>query len=98
MPPAGELDPSDEPRSYVNQSTSKRVLVASAGSIVHVLLALILAFFALWLTGESVNGRYIEVNPVSKTSPAYVGGLRTNDQIVSVNGRAITSGLALVAA
>jgi membrane-associated protease RseP (regulator of RpoE activity) len=37
MTSAEELDPSDEPRSFVNQSTSKRVLVASAGSIVHLL-------------------------------------------------------------
>ena len=51
-----ELDPSDEPRSFVNQSTSKRVLVASAGSIVHVLIAFALAFIALWSTGEAFLG------------------------------------------
>ena len=93
-----ELDPSDEPRSYVNQSTSKRVLVASAGSIVHVLLAISLAFFALWLTGESVTGRFLEVTPLTKTSPAYLGGLRNGDQILSMNGRAIRTETALIAA
>ena len=47
-----ELDPADEPRSFVNQSTPKRVLVASAGSIVHFLLAFVLAFGALCFVGR----------------------------------------------
>ena len=52
-----ELDPSDEPRSFVNQSTVKRVLVASAGSIVHLLLALLLAIGALWFIGQPTSTR-----------------------------------------
>ena len=44
------VDPADEARTYRQQSYPKRLLVASAGSLVHFTLALIVFFsvFALW--------------------------------------------------
>jgi membrane-associated protease RseP (regulator of RpoE activity) len=84
-----ELDPSDEPRSFVNQSTSKRVLVASAGSIVHFALALILAICALWFIGTPHAGRYAEVTGLTQLShptPAQLAGLELGDLIVSIDG------------
>ena len=53
-----ELDPSDEPRSFVNQSTSKRVLVASAGLHRPLRPGPLLAIFALWFIGTPHAGRY----------------------------------------
>jgi membrane-associated protease RseP (regulator of RpoE activity) len=84
-----ELDPSDEPRSFVNQSTSKRVLVASAGSIVHFLLALLLAVFALWFIGTPHAGRYSQITGLTQLShptPAQLAGLRLGDEFVSIDG------------
>jgi len=88
-----ELDASDEPRSFVNQSTGKRVLVASAGSIVHLLLAFLLAIGALWFIGQPTSTRIqiqgLETSPTGKT-PAELAGLRLGDVIVSINNVAIT--------
>ena len=84
-----ELDPSDEPRSFVNQSTRKRVLVASAGSLVHLLLALALAFSALFFIGQSHAGP-VRVNALSLlkgvVTPAQLAGLHAGDLIVSIDG------------
>jgi len=89
-----ELDPSDEPRSFVNQSTSKRVLVASAGSIVHFLLAFILAICALWFIGTPRAGPYQQLTGMMTLAhgqtPAQAAGLRVGDQFVSVDGRPAT--------
>jgi len=97
MTSAEELDPSDEPRSFVNQSTSKRVLVASAGSIVHLLLALFLAIGALWFIGQPHTNPATPVAiggliqfPKGVVSPAQAGGLRAGDRFVSIDGRATT--------
>jgi membrane-associated protease RseP (regulator of RpoE activity) len=90
-----ELDPSDEPRSFVNQSTSKRVLVASAGSIVHFLLAFFLAVGALWFIGLAHVGHRQEVTQLTVlqkgSTPAQLAGLRLGDQFVSIDGVPATS-------
>jgi len=93
MTSAEELDPSDEPRSYVNQSTSKRVLVASAGSIVHVLIALLLAIGALFFLGlPTSQGRAaigaLTVYPHGALSPAERAGIHPGDLVLAINGRA----------
>jgi len=84
-----ELDPTDEPRSFVNQSTRKRVLVASAGSLVHLLLALALAFSALLFIGQSHAGP-VRVDALSHlkgvVTPAQLAGLHAGDLIVSIDG------------
>ena len=52
MTSAEELHPSDEPRAYRNQAFWKRITVASAGSAMHFLIALVLAFIALSFIGR----------------------------------------------
>src|SRR5579871_3015440 len=89
------LDPSDEPRSFVNQSTSKRVLVASAGSIVHLALAAILAFVALFWIGQPTPGstQLVEgfYSASKATAPGEAAGLLAGDEIVRIDGRPATS-------
>jgi membrane-associated protease RseP (regulator of RpoE activity) len=84
-----ELDPGDEPRSFINQTTRKRVLVASAGSIVHVLLAFVLAFAALFFVGRP-EPPVLQIHALLRvkgvTSPAQAAGLRPGDIIESIDG------------
>ena len=84
-----ELDPTDEPRSFVNQSTSKRVLVASAGSIVHLLLALVLAFCALLFVGKPLLSNQEEVVGLETVkglvTPAQAAGIHPGDVVVSID-------------
>ncbi len=87
-----ELSDDDEPRSFINQPVRRRVLVASAGSIVHVLLAVILGFCALFFIGEPTNNVQIDslVKLVGVTTPAQAAGLRPGDDILAVDGTKAT--------
>ena len=93
MTSAEELDPSDEPRSFINQSTSKRVLVASAGSIMHLLIALLLAIGALWFIGNPHANR-VQIGALSiipgVVTPAERAGLKSGDLLVSIDGVSTT--------
>ncbi|MEK7409809.1 MAG: site-2 protease family protein [Actinomycetota bacterium] len=69
-------DPADEPRSYRSQSYPKRMLVITAGSLMHIAIALVL-FFGVY----AVAGRYAESGsvkvvgaPISR-SPAQIAGI-----------------------
>ena len=89
-----ELDPTDEPRSFVNQPTRKRVLVASAGSLVHLLLALLLAFAALFWFGKPLITNQVQIIGLSIApgivTPAQQAGIHLGDTLVSIDGRATT--------
>jgi membrane-associated protease RseP (regulator of RpoE activity) len=88
-----EIDPVDEERTYRRQPIRKRVLVASAGSIMHFVMAFVLAWVALALVGPpSVTGVVIEgFTPFSglAQTPAQSGGLEKGDQVLSVDGKSI---------
>ncbi len=91
-----EADPADEPRTYRQQSFPKRLLVVSAGSIMHFLQAFVLLVVALGVIG--VPGRSVtdpsgdisewEVTSVTEGSAAAEAGLENGDKIISVDGGA----------
>ncbi len=89
---AEEVDPSDEPRSYINQKFWKRILVSSAGSMVHFTLALILAFGLVWGLGQQVvTGATVgALANFPGASPAAAAGIVAGDVITSVNGSKLT--------
>jgi membrane-associated protease RseP (regulator of RpoE activity) len=90
-----EIDPGDEPRAYRNQPFWARIVVASAGSAMHFLLAFVLAFIALSMIGRpdpsvvTVNS-YLSVDG-GATTPAQASGIKPGDRIVAVDGRTVTS-------
>lgn len=99
MTSAEELHPSDEPRAYRNQAFWKRIAVASAGSAMHFLIALVLAFLALSLIGRP-DPSVVQVSSYLQMSggiatPAQQGGIKPGDVIVSVDGTRVTSDGAL---
>jgi membrane-associated protease RseP (regulator of RpoE activity) len=83
-----EVDPADEARSYRQASFPRRVLVGSAGSAVHFILAFcllwgIVAFSGLPSPTAEIGGFSTFANA---TSPAKAAGLRIGDVVVAVNG------------
>lgn len=87
------IDSADEARSYMNQAFWKRILVSSAGSLMHFLLALFLAFVLIWASGTSVvtGAKLSQIASFTGTSPAVTAGLLAGDVVRKVNGHELTS-------
>ena len=87
-----ECDPTDEPRAYRAQSYPKRLLVITAGSLMHGVIALVL-FFGVYAT----SGRYTETgdvlvtSPPAANSPAEQSGVVLGDVIREIDGIVVSS-------
>jgi len=88
-----EVDPVDEQRTYRAASFPRRLLVVSAGSLVHFLLAYVLLVILLSVVGVySPDSRTVASTTVQGiTTPAQQAGLRPGDQIVALDGKPMSS-------
>ena len=94
-----DCDPADEDRSYRSKSYPRRLLVITAGSLMHMVIALALfvgVYAAAGRLGETGSVRIVYA-PVSG-SPAAQIGLREGDVISAINGEVLKSREDLVAA
>ncbi len=90
-----EADPADEARTYRQQSFPKRLLVVSAGSIMHFVQAFVLLVLALGVVGipggsiTDPKGDPTEwgITNVTADSAAEAAGLTADDAILTVDGR-----------
>jgi membrane-associated protease RseP (regulator of RpoE activity) len=84
----------DEPRTYRQQPFWKRIIVGSAGSAMHFIIAFVLALIVVFSFGVASNNVAISGldhwKGVAHT-PAQLAGLKAGDTIVSANGKALTS-------
>ncbi|HSZ35934.1 MAG TPA: site-2 protease family protein, partial [Acidimicrobiales bacterium] len=88
-----EVSEDDEPRAYRQQPFYKRIVVASAGSVMHLLIAFVLAIIVVFAFGQPTNNyRVASLEHWSgKTTPAALAGLKTGDTIVSIDGQTFSS-------
>jgi membrane-associated protease RseP (regulator of RpoE activity) len=88
-----DVDPADEGRTYRQQSFPRRLLVISAGSIMHILIAIVLLFGVYATQGEitSQDEPRVIVSTAPTELPAGQAGIAEGDEIVSVGGIAVTS-------
>ncbi|MGE3619686.1 MAG: RIP metalloprotease [Acidimicrobiia bacterium] len=97
-----EVDPADEARTYRRQSFPRRVLVASAGSLMHFLQAfvvLVVVFVGLGVPGDGelatelggpgVDPRGWFVGQVTPGAAAEEAGLEPGDVVVSIAGEPV---------
>jgi membrane-associated protease RseP (regulator of RpoE activity) len=82
-----EVDPADEHRSYRQKSYPRRVLMAGAGTGMHLLLAFALLMFTYVGMGRVVRPSI--VGGVQVGSQAEASGLRANDRILAVDGKPV---------
>lgn len=90
-----EIDPADEARTYRQQPFHKRIIVASAGSFMHFVMAFLLAWAVLVFVGAQSNSR-VQIEGLTPfagqhLNPAQRAGLKVGDVIVGVNGHAFTN-------
>lgn len=69
----------------------KRVLVALAGPMGNVALALVCAAAICWFAPEGATGASTTVGYVAQNSSAWEAGLRKGDRILAVNGNEVRS-------
>lgn len=86
-----EVEPADEPRAYRSKSYPRRLLVITAGSLMHMVIAFVL-FFGVYVTGgrEQATGVATIRSVDTQNSPAFNIGLREGDTILSIAGQPIT--------
>jgi membrane-associated protease RseP (regulator of RpoE activity) len=97
-----DVPPEDERRTYRQQSYPKRLLVVSAGSLMHMLQALVLFFLAfsvIGVPGEDPMGQRLGAAPIDDQpwvidsitdgSAAEAAGLRAGDELLAIDGESV---------
>lgn len=81
----------DEPRAYRSKSYPRRLLVITAGSLMHMVIAFVL-FFGLFVTSgrEQSTGIATIRGLDASASPAYNAGLREGDVLISLGGKTLS--------
>ncbi|MFP5318352.1 MAG: M50 family metallopeptidase [Acidimicrobiia bacterium] len=86
------IDPSEEHRTYRQQSYPKKLLVAVAGIVTHFVMAFLLLMILWTVVGvPDPDQPTLEVGSISRLetgpSPAQEAGFRVGDKIVAVDGQ-----------
>src|SRR5271169_3510506 len=88
-----EVPDEDEDRAYRQQPFHQRIIVASAGSAMHFLIAFVLALILVLSFGKLTSNYTIasvEHWP-GKQTPAALAGLKPGDTVVSIDGKTFSS-------
>lgn len=94
-----EVEPEDEVRAYRNKSFPRQLLVITAGSLMHMIIAL-----ALFIGVYAFAGRYDDTGSVAvvrapeASSPAALAGIREGDIVVALGKDKVTTRNELVEA
>ena len=88
------IDPAEESRTYRSATYPRKVLFASAGSLMHLVMALLLAWASLVFVGLPSTS-HVGVLSFTKWSgyadnAAQVAGLHLGDRIVKIDGHFVT--------
>lgn len=86
-----EVEPGDEARTYRQKSFPRRLLVISAGSIMHMLIAIVLLFGVYAIAGEESFSDGARISQLSAGGPADGAGVLPGDIVIAVDGAAIDS-------
>ena len=86
-----EVDPTDESRAYRSQTFPRRLLVITAGSLMHMVIAFILFLGVYASSGRQQNTGISTVRGLAElSSPASSAGIVVGDTLISIGGIAVT--------
>ncbi len=91
-----KVDPADEPRTYRQKSFPRRVLMAAAGTLTHLLIAFVCFTVLFSGTGNLIDTdavRVVEIAPTidGKPGPAAQAGLQLGETIAFINDERMRS-------
>ena len=81
----GEDEDSDDERAFNNQPAWQRAIVLAAGSVMNLLTAIVLMIIIAFYTGQPTT----TIDVVQEDSPAYVAGIMSGDEVVSIDGKEV---------
>ncbi|MCF8999127.1 RIP metalloprotease RseP [Acinetobacter nectaris] len=84
----GQVPTEDLPYAFNRQSPWKRIAIVAAGPIINLLFAILLFWLLFLPTQEQLNTKIGKVLP---NTPAAEVGLNVGDQVVSVDGTAVST-------
>src|SRR4051794_37367988 len=102
MTPLEELEPGDEERAFYKQPAIPRVVVLAAGSVIHFIIAVVLLYFVIAITGDPLHSNTTltvdsttdcvvadATKPCRASDPVAPakGKLLPGDDIVAFNGK-----------
>jgi membrane-associated protease RseP (regulator of RpoE activity) len=87
-----EVPPADEARTYRQKSYPRRMLVITAGSLMHLLIAIVLLFGVFATRGELVDRPGARVVDIAADTGAEGAGIEQGDIILSVGGVPVEDG------
>ena len=91
-----ETDPADEPFTYRSKSYPRRMLVITAGSMMHMIIAILLLFTVYTAWGKNRPTGEVKFTAISAPSPAQRAGVKLDDIIVSLDGVPVTRAVQFV--
>jgi membrane-associated protease RseP (regulator of RpoE activity) len=86
-----DVPPGDEARTYRQASYPRRMLVITAGSAMHMLLAILLLFTVYAIDGERVVRDGAEIQRLEASGPGASAGLQEGDVVLAIDGATISS-------
>lgn len=89
------ISPEAEPRTYRSASYPRKVLFASAGSLMHLVMALLIAYGALVFVGHA-DAQRVEIAGFTHwqghaQTAGQLAGLRPGDEVLSVDGQRVNA-------
>jgi membrane-associated protease RseP (regulator of RpoE activity) len=84
-----EVPPEDEDRAYRSKPFHQKLGVAVAGSTVHFMIAIILMFFVLWMSGTVKATTTLD--GVATGSAAAQAQIKAGEKIAAIDGQQVTS-------
>ena len=87
-----EVEPEEEEHAYRSKSYPRRLLVITAGSLMHMLIAFTL-FFGVYTTAgrEQATGIATVQSMDNVAGPAYAAGIRPDDVLVAIESQLVTN-------
>ncbi|MBI4934654.1 MAG: site-2 protease family protein [Actinobacteria bacterium] len=86
-----EVAPEDEAQTYRQGTYPRRMWVITAGSVMHLIIAMVLIVGVYGIWGRVEEAGRVTVHSVSDNTPAATAGLQPDDVVLAIDGTAVAT-------